>query len=291
VDPPGQVTPGPIPQDVIMTTPNIYDSSQKKSTAIEELVEIIRYRNLVAQFVRRDILTRYKRSVLGIAWTMLTPLGTMLVLTIVFSRAFGMNEKGYAAYILSGLMAWTFFSQTTHAASVHLVWGGSLLNRIYVPRTVFAVSATGTGLVNLTISLIPLILVTLLVGIPLTPAALLLPIPMLFLAMFALGLGLIISAIAIYFADVTEMYQVILTAWLYLSPVIWTEEQLPANWAPLVVRLNPMYYLITLFRIPIYEGRVPTFQEFGIAGLIAVVTLVLGWLIFSKRADEFAYRV
>ena len=268
-----------------------YDSSKKRSTALEELQEILRYRNLVMQFVRRDILTRYKRSVLGIAWTMLTPLGTMLVLTIVFSRAFGVHEKGYAAYILSGLMAWTFFSQTTHAASVHLVWGGSLLNRIYVPRTVFAVSATGTGLVNLTISLIPLVLVTLLVGLPINLSALLIPIPMLFLAMFSLGLGLVISAIAIYFADVTEMYQVILTAWLYLSPVIWTEEQLPANWAPLIIRLNPMYYLINLFRIPIYEGRVPTLSEFGIAGGIALITLIFGWWFFAKRADEFAYRV
>jgi len=273
------------------TVGSVYDSSLKRSTALEELQEIFLYRNLVFQFVRRDILTRYKRSVLGIAWTMLTPLGTMLILTIVFSKAFGIKTEGYAAYVLSGLMAWTFFSQTSNAAIIHLVWGGTLLNRIYVPRTVFAVSATGTGLVNLTISLIPLIIVTLFSGIPIGWPALLIPIPMLFLAMFSLGVGLFLSAMAIYYADIAEMYQVILTGWLYLSPVIWVENILPKGFAALLIRLNPMYYLINLFRMPIYEGVVPTFTDIAISGGIALVTLVVGWLFFSSRADEFAYRV
>jgi ABC-type polysaccharide/polyol phosphate export permease len=280
-----------VQQNTTKTAIPVYDSSIRGPASLHELYEILHYRNLVVQLVRRDILTRYKRSVLGIAWTMLTPLGTMLVLTLVFSRAFGITEKGYAAYVLSGLLAWTFFAQTTHAATVNLVWGGTLLNRIYVPRTVFAVSAVGTGLVNLTISLIPLLLVTIAVGLPIHLSILLLPIPMLFLAMFSLGVGLIISAIAIYFTDVTEMYQVILTAWLYLSPVIWTEGQLPQNWVPLIIRLNPMYHLINLFRVPIYAGQTPQLTEFAISGAIATITLLFGWWFFCRRADEFAYRV
>lgn len=269
----------------------VYDSSLKKATPLEELQEIVRYRSLVLQFIRRDILTRYKRSVLGITWTMLTPLGTMLVLTIVFSRAFGLNQKGYAAYVLSGLIAWTFFAQTTNASMVNLVWGGSLLNRIYVPRTVFAVSAIGTGLVNLTLSLIPLIIVVLITGLPITWSILFIPVPMLLLAMFSLGMGLILSAIAIYFVDVTEMYQVVLTAWLYLSPVIWTESLIPGGIVPILVKLNPMYHLINLFRAPIYAGNIPSIQEIAISAGVAIITLIIGWWFFSKRADEFAYRV
>ena len=122
----------------------VYDSARRRIPALEELQEILRYRNLLVQLVRRDILTRYKRSVLGVTWTMLNPLGTMLVMTIVFSRAFS-TTQGYSAYVLSGLLAWNFFSQTTNAATLHLVWGGDLLKRIYVPRTAFAISATGTG--------------------------------------------------------------------------------------------------------------------------------------------------
>lgn len=270
----------------------VYDSAERHSAALEELKEAFRYRNLIFQLVRRDILTRYKRSVLGVAWTMLNPLGTMLILTIVFSHAFGGAEaKAFPAYVLSGLMAWNFFAQTTNAAMVHLVWGGNLLKRIYVPRTVFALSATGTGLFNLVLSILPLAIVMLFIGVPIRPSVVLLPIPMLFLAMFALGLGLLISTIAIYFADVAEMYAVILTAWMYLSPIIYPMEIIPASLRAWIVVVNPLYHLITLFRAPIYEGRVPSLAEFLISGTISVGMLLIGWFVFSRKADEFAYRV
>ena len=267
----------------------VYDSARRGSAPLEELRELFRYRNLVSQMVRRDIVTRYKRSVLGVAWTMLNPLGTTLVLTIVFSQVFSV-EKSYAGYVLSGLMPWTFFAQTTNAAMVSLVWGGGLLKRIYLPRTIFAISGVGTGLVNLLLSLVPLVLILVLTGVPITTAAIYLPIPILFLTMFSLGVGLLISTVAIYFADVAEMYQVILTAWMYLSPVIYTTDMLPPQYA-WIVKLNPMYYIIQLFRAPIYEGRVPDLQEFLLTGAISLVTLILGWLFFSIKADEFAYRI
>jgi len=253
------------------------------------LRELMRYRHLVQQMIRRDIVTRYKRSILGVAWTMLNPLGTTLILSVVFSQVF-VVQHGYAGYVLSGLMPWTFFAQTTNAAMVTLVWGGGLLKRIYLPRTIFAVSGVGTGVVNLVLSLAPLIFILLITGVPIKATALLLPIPILLLTMFSLGIGLIISAVAIYFADVAEMYQIILTAWMYLSPVIYTEEMLPAKYL-WVVKLNPMYYLIQLFRAPIYEGRIPDLNEWLVAGAISVVTLVVGWIFFSYKADEFAYRV
>jgi len=267
----------------------VYDSALQVSSSLEELRQLFYYRHLVFQIVRRDIVSRYKRSVLGIAWTMLNPLGTTLVLTIVFSGVFGAGSS-YAAYVLSGLIAWTFFAQTTNACMVSMVWGSSLLKRIYVPRTVFAVSAIGTGLVNLTLSLVPLFLVMLVSGIVPSLTSLLLPIPVLFLAMFALGTGLFLSTAAVYYADVVEMYAILLTAWMYLSPVIYTEEMLPEQYV-WIVRLNPMYYLINLFRAVVYEGRIPELNEFLVAGGIGLVALTIGWVIFAKKADEFAYRI
>jgi ABC-type polysaccharide/polyol phosphate export permease len=269
----------------------VYDSAERGSPPLEELRSIIKYRHLLTQFVRRDILTRYKRSVLGVAWTMLNPLGTMLILTIVFSRAFGGSQPGYAAYVLSGLIAWNFFAQSTNAASLHLVWGGSLIKKIYLPRTIFALSATGTGLINLLLSLAPLLIVMLIVGVPVRPTILLTPIPVIFLVMFALGLGLLISTIAVYFTDVVEMYAIILMAWMYLTPIIYSEEILPEMYRLWIVRLNPMYHLVELFRAPLYEGRVPSAAEFLISGSIALVTLLIGWLVFTRNADEFAYRI
>jgi ABC-2 type transport system permease protein len=269
----------------------VYDSARQGSIGLEELKAVLNYRHLIVQLIRRDILTRYKRSVLGVAWTMLNPLGTMLILTIVFSTAFGRLQEGYAAYVLSGLIAWNFFAQSTNAATLHLVWGGGLLRRIYIPRSAFAVSATGTGLVNLFLSLIPLVIVMLIIGVDIHWSALLLPIPILFLAMFALGVGMLVSAMAVFFADIAEMYQIALTAWMYLSPVIYSAEILPEAYRPWVMQLNPMAHLITLFRAPIYEGRVPELSEFLVAGGISIVTLLLGWMLFTAKSDEFAYRV
>ena len=268
----------------------VYDSKRQGSVALEELREILHYRDLVVQIVRRDILTRYKRSVLGVAWTMLNPLGTMLVLSIAFSKAFG-TTAGYAAYVLSGLIAWTFFAQTTNAAISQLVWGGGLLQRIYVPRTVFAISAIGTGLVNVALSIAPLIIVLIVTGVPVRLAAVTLPLPVLFLAMFSLGTGLVISAMAVYYTDVAEMYQIVLTAWLYLTPVIYPESILPDVYKTWIARLNPMYHLVRLFRMPVYDGVVPGLNDILISGAISLGVLIVGWILFSRKADEFAYRV
>lgn len=268
----------------------VYDSAMRGSAALEEWHEVLRYRYLIMQFIRRDILTRYKRSVLGIAWTMLNPLGIMIVMTIVFSQAFGITQKGYAAYVLSGLIAWNFFAQSTNAATLHLVWGGSLIKRIYIPRTSFAISATGTGLVNLVLTMVPMLIVMVVTGVPVEPTVLLMPIPILFLAMFALGFGLLISSFAVYYADVAEMYQIVVTAWMYLSPVIYVPNILPEAYRPWL-QLNPMYHLIQLFRTPLYYGQVPQLSQFLICGGIATLTLVAGWLVFTRKADEFAYRV
>ncbi len=268
----------------------IYDSERHGNYALDEIRQCLRYRNLLAQLVRRDITSRYKRSILGVAWTMLNPLGMMLVLTVVFSQMFG-TLRGYPAYVLSGLMVWTFFSQTTTAAMVNLVWGGGLLNRIYLPRTSFALAAIGTGLVNLLITMIPLVIVMIITHVPLRPSILFVPVPMLLVACFSLGLGLLLSTIAIYFPDVAEMYQIALSAWMYLTPIIYPETALPQQYAYLITHLNPMYYMVRLFRVLFYDGRMPKAVEFWPAVFIAVVVFGAGWFIFTKKSDEFSYRV
>jgi ABC-2 type transport system permease protein len=267
----------------------IYDSNNRVSPALEELQGIFQYRDLIFQLVRRDIVTRYKRSVLGIAWTMLQPLGMMAIMTIVFSNLFH-SIKGYPTYILSGLIAWTFFSQTTTAAINQIVWGGTLFRRIYLPHTAFAISAIGTGVVNLALSLVPLILIMLVTGTPIHLSILFVPIGMILLAAFALGIGLILSTLAIYFPDVAEMYQIILVAWMYLTPIIYPEDILPKAYRFWITNLNPMYHMIRVFRMPLYNGALPAWGELAIAGIIAIVTLTIGWLFFSQKADEFAYQ-
>ncbi len=266
-----------------------YNSAQLVPHALQELKEAVNYRYLIFQLVRRDLLTRYKRSFLGVAWTMLSPLGTMIILSVVFSQVFH-QSGGYPAYILSGLMAWNFFSQSTNQAMNSLVWGGGLLHRIYIPRSSFGLSAIGSGLVNLAVSFIPLLLVMLVVGAPVRITILFLPISILFLACFTLGLGMGLSTVAVYFPDIAEMYAVFLTAWMYLTPIIYPENIIPARYQ-WIIHLNPMYYLMKLWRMPLYDGVWPSWGNIWPAGVIGIVTLVVGWYIFTSKSDEFAYRV
>lgn len=268
----------------------IYDSNKHPLKPFEEFKQVLKYRFLISQLLRRDVVTRYKRSFLGIAWTMLNPLGTMIVLSIAFSQVFKMTE-GYPVYVLSGLMAWNFFSQASNASMVNLIWGEGLLKRIYMPRTSFALAAIGTGIVNVLLSLIPMIIVMIVSKVPVKPSIIFLPIPILILALFTLGFGLIISAFAVYFPDVAEMYNIVLTAWLYLTPIIYPEEILPDNIATVISTVNPLYSMVKLFRIPLIYGRLPNFSEWIIPFSFAIVFFVVGWMFFVYRSDEFSHKI
>ena len=267
-----------------------YDSDRRPPPVIEEFLQAMRYRDLIRQLVRRDVLIRYKRSLLGVVWTMLNPLGMMIVLTLAFSSLFG-TTRAYPVYVLSGLIVWTFLAQSTTTAMAQLTWGGALFHRIYLPRTTFAIASVGTGLVNLVLSLVPFGLVMAFTGSPLRPTALILPVSILLLALFTLGLGLFLSSLAVYFPDIAEMYQIVLLAWMYLTPIIYPEEIVPPAYRWWMFNLNPMYHLLQLFRLPLYDGRWPGLAHLALAAAIALVTFAIGWTMFTRRADEFAYRV
>lgn len=267
----------------------VYDSAQRRLMPMLEAREAWRYRDLIFLLVRRDLTARYKRSVFGIAWTMLNPLGMMIVLSIVFSQIFRVKIENFPAYVLSGLIAWNFFAQSSSSAIYALVWGGDLLQRIYIPRSTFAISSIGTGLINLLLSLVPLILVMVVISTPLHWTILLSLVAMILLGLFSLGVGLLISTIGIYFYDVVEMYAIILMAWFYITPIIYTLDLLPANLQRLLL-LNPMTPLVELFRSLVFYGNLPTLQSWLVSIGVALGTFLLGWLVFTSKSDEFAYR-
>lgn len=268
----------------------IYDSSRLPPPFLRELYDLTRYRDLVVQLISRDIRTRYKRSVLGIGWTLLNPLLMMAVLTVVFSQMFRANIQHYAVYLLSAQLVWIFFAQSTTQAMNSLTWGGPLISKIYLPRSVFAVSQVGLGLVNLSLALIPLFAITVLSGAGLTWALLWLPVPMLLVACFALGIGLLLSTLAISFPDVVEMYQVLLTAWYFLTPIIYPLSALPES-SRALMNLNPAYHLIEAFRAPIYGGVAPEPITLVAGTGAALVTLLAGWLLFTRAADDIPARL
>jgi ABC-type polysaccharide/polyol phosphate export permease len=267
-----------------------YDSANRPHPIVEEFLALAKYRELILQFVSRSIKTRYKRSFLGVVWTLLNPLLSMAVLTIVFSQVFKFTIDYYPVYVLSGLVIWNFYSSTTSTAMSDMLWGGSLLGRIYVPKSVFAVSAIGTGLVNLLISLIPLGIIALILGVPLSPAILVMPFAILILGVFSLGIGLALSTAAVYFADMLPVYEVGLTILMYATPIIYPIEIIPPQFQWLL-RFNPLYYMVIIFRDPLLYGTVPSLSVWLIAGMCAVAALLVGGYLFTSRSNEYAYRI
>jgi ABC-2 type transport system permease protein len=277
-------------EETQVATTGVYDSELQTSPLLAEFQALIRYRDLIPQLIARGIKTRYKRSVLGIGWTMLNPLLMMIVLALVFSNIFRFYIENFAVYLLTGLLLWNFFSQSTTAAMAEMVYGGSLFKQIYMPKSVFAVSSLGIGLVNLGFSLAPLLLIMLVFGVPLRLTALFIPIPIFLTASFTLGISLLLSAGVVYFADLVPIYEVILTTWMYLTPIIYPLDIVPDRliW---MIRINPMYYMVEMFRMPLFEGMLPSVSTVMIGLGYAVGSLALGWWVFSERSHEYAYRI
>ncbi len=268
----------------------IYDSSRPRLPLVEDALELLRYRDLLWSLIQRDLTVRYKRSVLGFFWTMLNPLLTMLVMAVVFSSVFRFPAEHYAVYVLSGLLLWNFFSQSTVQAIGNLVWGGDLINKIYVPKSVFVVSAIGVGLVNWVLALVPLTLIMLVTGQAFSIALVWLPVSILFTVLFATGVGLAVATLAVFFSDIANVYQVGLTVLLYLTPIVYPVDIVPSQYQ-VFLRLNPLYYFVELFRQPIYDGRIPDPWVWGTGAILAVGMLIAGWWVFTSKADEFTYRV
>ena len=269
---------------------NTYDSSAAQLPAVSELRELWRYSDLLRLLVANRIKTRYKRSALGVVWTLLNPLLTTLVLTIAFSYLLRFELKNYPIYLLVGLLFWNFFNQTTNDAMHTLIWGSSLIKRIYVPRAVFAVAVTGNGLINFLFALIPLLVIMLGFHHPIRPTLLLLPVAILLMSMFTLGFSLLVSTLAVFFVDFVDLLGVILSAWFYLTPIIYPATIIPEKYLPFI-QLNPLNNLLGLFRSLIYLGEIPAPLSWLKAAVIASVTLAVGWWIFTRKVDEFAYRI
>jgi ABC-type polysaccharide/polyol phosphate export permease len=268
----------------------LYDSDQARVTIAREFRDLIRYRDLLRLLVSRTIKSRYKRSVLGVAWTLLNPIISMAVLAIAFSTLFGAARPRYPVYLLAGLIVWNFFSQSTAFAMGQLHWGANLAKTVYVPSTIFVLACIVNGLVNIALSLVPLIIIMLVLGQPLYSTWWFFPLGVAIVAVFTFGVALLMSSLGVLFADFREMYQLSLQAWFFLTPIIYPREIIPDHFA-WALTLNPMAYMVEIVRLPIYAGELPDVATLLTAVVLAGGALLLGAWVFTSKADELAYRV
>ena len=270
--------------------PFLYDSSQQKPVVVEELIELYRYRNLLWRLVHRDITVRYKRSMLGFLWTMLNPLLMMLALTVVFSSFFRFDIKNFPLYLFSGMLLYQFIQWGTLQSINSLVWGGALMNKIYLPKSIFITTGNLVSLVNTLLALVPLAVIMVLSHASFSPALCFLPFALVISLIFSMGVSLFVATLAIFFTDIADIYSVAITVGFYLTPVFYPVRIVPDQYRSLIY-WNPMYYFVEIFRQPIYQGVLPDGGLLLRACLIAIGVFCAGWWFFAWKCDEFAYRV
>lgn len=256
----------------------------------ELVLDTFRYRELIWALALKELKVRYKRSVLGFTWALLNPALTMLVLTLVFSTILRFGIPHYSIFLLSVLLPWTFFSQTLSYAVESIVGNGELIKKVSVPKLVFPVAAVVSNVINLLLSFIPLALLVVVLRYPFYATWLYLPVPMLALIIFTLGMTFFLAAANVYYRDVAHIVQVLLSAWFYFTPIIYALDFIPPNrqW---IFKLNPIIYVINGFRLAVYYGKLPRWQSIAASFTCAFVALIIGFWVFRKHQDEFVFYV
>ncbi|HEX6504785.1 MAG TPA: ABC transporter permease [Terriglobales bacterium] len=252
----------------------------------ELFTETYRYRELIWALALKELRVRYKRSVLGFVWALLNPLLMMLVLTLVFGTLMRFSIPHYSIFLLSMLLPWTFFSQSLAYSVESIVANGELLKKVRVAKLVFPVAALVSNIINFLLSLIPLLLLIGVLRFPIHWTWLYLPLPMLGLFLFTLGTAFFFATINVYYRDVTHIIQIVLQAWFYFSPIIYSLEFVPAHYRWLF-RLNPLLYVLNGFRLSIYYGMLPQLPSVAMSLACGIAALGIGFGVFRRYQKSF----
>jgi homopolymeric O-antigen transport system permease protein len=268
----------------------IYDSSVIRIRMLHELTELMRYRFLIWNLVVRDLKVRYKRSFLGFIWVMLSPLLQMVVMYVVFSQILRFSVAHYAIYLLVGILAFNLFSQSTVSAMGNLQSNAAILRKLYVPPSVFVASAIGSALVNFVFALGPLVAIAIFNGLSPSLVWLFILVPSMLTALFAMGIGLIVSALFVFFHDIFEIYQVLINLYYFLTPVMYPLTTLPQplrDWEA----YNPLYLYLDMTRNAVIRNALPAPETLLLAAGLSIAVLIVGWLIFTRVEDRFVYHI
>ena len=246
----------------------------------------LKFKPLLSELVGRDIKIKYRRSVLGVAWTLLNPLLMMVVLSVVFTNLFRFQIENFPLYILSGQVIFNFFNDATNMAMGSIIGSASLIKKIYVPKYLFVVSKVLSSVINLFAAFTALLLVMLAMRADLHYKVVLAVVPLVLVAAFSLGVGLFLSAITVKFRDVMHLWGVFTTALLYLTPVIYPMSILPA-WLEKIVRMNPLTNYLIMFRDVMLNNQFFDIKQLIVGVAEAFIAMFLGMYVFYKNQDQF----
>lgn len=258
------------------------------------LGELARRHELLENLVLRDIRSRYKQTVLGIVWALLTPIATTILFVLVFDLILKVNTGRipYPLFVLCGLLVWNFFSTAVSASVGSLVGNMSIVTKVYFPREMFPLAAVLSKLVDLALGAVVfagLLIVYDLMGTGIAPGISLVWLPTILLVQiaFTTGLSLLLATANLFLRDVQHLIGLALMLWMYVSPVIYPLDRVPEAWRGLYL-LNPMAGLIDAYRRVILLAEWPDWPSFAGATLVSLILLVVGYLVFKRFEPRFA---
>ena len=245
---------------------------------------------VIRELTGREIKRKYARSHLGILWSVLNPLLSMSVMSLIFSTMFKRSIENFPVYYLTGQIIWTLFSTGTNSAMTVLVDNKSLLLKVKFPKQVFLFSRIYTALVNFGYTCIAYVLILAVFRIKPTIYILLFPIDILLLLLFTMGMGYMLSVVYVFFADIKYLYSIVLTLWMYLSAVFYPAESLSVGMQR-VLGINPVYLSITIARGCVMYGTMPDLVLWVRLTAAALVCFGAGYFIFKKQENKIMQHI
>lgn len=248
--------------------------------------ELYRYRELLKNNIKKEIRGKYKGSWLGIVWTFLNPLLMLLVYSLVFPYILRVNVEHYTIFMMVALVPWTFFTTAVQTGTGSVVANGNILKKVYFPREIIPISVVTSALINFLITCIIMVIFILVSGIGFSVHCLLFPVIVLLQYIITLAITFVLSAITVYIRDVDHFVSIIIMLAFYVTPIVYKSDMLPKKfeWA---MKINPMAQIIEAYRAILYNHTMPDMSMLLIWGVIGILMLIIGYLVFKKLEKRF----
>lgn len=252
--------------------------------------KILQYQFLFEELVKRDFIKKYKRTYLGMLWSVLSPLLTLLVMRLVFTQFFGRNMEHYTTYLFCGNLIFTFFNQSTGTGMTSLVSNARIFTKVNIPKYFFLFSQNVSCLINFGLTLSVFFIFVAIDGVTFTWKFILLIYPILCLVIFNIGVGLVLSALFVFFKDIQYLWSVFTMLLMYMSAIFYTIDGYSQT-ARYLFLLNPVYVYIRYFRKIVLDATIPTVWFHMLAATYAIGAFVIGYLMYKKNNTKFLYYV
>ena len=250
----------------------------------------MRYRFLLGELVKKGIKLKYRRSYLGIIWSLIEPLLEMVVLAIVFGTLFGNDDKTFPVYILTGRLLYSFYSQRTKASLSSIRRNASMIKKVYVPKYLYPLSSVLFNYVIFLISLVVLVAVALVLGVYPTVYLAGVIVPLLLVLILTFGCGMILATLGVFFRDLEYLWNVALMLVMYTCAIFYYPERLLKSGFGWILKINPLYCIISLFRDAVF-GQPLEMTTLVYATVFSIGSVIIGLLMFHRQQDKFILHI